>query len=367
MRSRKKTGRFKDLILLFRDNQQRILDGFYKYGLSLLILLVFQALLFYSSANNFNYDRLSFRVEKNMTAGDVLNKLNYYQLIRNRRNAKLAVYLAGWSRHIHTGKYKLSPSMSVKTIFETLGGKRGLSEDEDIRVVIPEGYSFLEIVDALSAAGITPKETMLEFLRNLNKEEWRAQYSFLAENNLDNQHFFEGYLFPDTYSFPLNTAPTLVVSTMLDNFQNKVVPILKNNKTNLNTHQLLTLASIVEKEAVKPEERELIAGVFTNRLKKYMYLGSCPTVKYAMGRPRQKYLLFKQLNYNSPYNTYRKIGLPPGPICSPGKAAILAAMHPQKTDYFYFVALGDGSHIFSRSLKEHLNYQKEILAEGKVY
>lgn len=361
--SKKKTFNLADL----KKYQPELLKYYYLIGIPLLIILVLHSLLFHIVRNRADLSRVPFRVERNMTANEVLNKLNYNQLIRNRRSVKLALRLAGWGRELRAGKYMLSPAMSVKTIFETLRGKRGLSEDDNVHVVIPEGYSQLEIFEALEAAGIVSQNAMHEYIKKIERDALKEKYLFLSSNDLDNKHFLEGYLYPDTYSFALDTAPAVVVEVMLDNFARKAGPLLKTNNSRLNTHQLLTLASIVEKEAVKSEERELIAGVFYNRLRKYMHLGSCPTVKYAMGKPRQKYLLFRELNYPSPYNTYRKIGLPPGPICSPGAASIYAVLHPQETEYFYFVALGDGTHIFSKSLNEHLNYQKVIQAEGKVY
>jgi UPF0755 protein len=365
---RRKSNKKKiDILSQFKKYQPEILKHFYSIGIPLLIILVLHSLLFHAVRNRFDLSRVPFRVERNMTANEVLNKLNYNQLVRNRRSVKLALRLAGWGRELRAGKYMLSPSMSVKTIFETLRGKRGLSEDDNVQVVIPEGYSQLEIFEALEAAGIVSQNAMQEYIKKIDRDEMKAKYLFLGSNDLDNKYFLEGYLYPDTYSFALNTTPSLVLEVMLRNFTKKAGPLLKTNKTRWNAHQLLTLASIVEKEAVKAEERELIAGVFYNRLRKYMHMGSCPTVKYAMGKPRQKYLLFRELNYPSPYNTYRKIGLPPGPICSPGAASISAVLHPQETEYFYFVALGDGTHIFSKSLNEHLNYQKVIQAEGKVY
>lgn len=366
--SRRKNNKKKiDILSQIKKYQPELLKYFYSVGVPLLIILILHSLLFHAVRNKFDLSRVPFRVERNMTANEVLNKLNYNQLLRNRRGVKLAVRLAGWGRDLRAGKYMLSPSMSVKTIFDTLRGRRGLSEDENIHVVIPEGYSQLEIFETLEAAGIVSQNAMHEYVKKIDRDALKEKYLFLSSNDLENKYFLEGYFYPDTYSFALNTTPAVVVEVLLDNFARKAGPLLKTNNTRLNTHQLLTLASIVEKEAVKSEERELIAGVFYNRLKKYMHMGSCPTVKYAMGKPRQKYLLFRELNYASPYNTYRHIGLPPGPICSPGAASIQAVIHPQETEYFYFVALGDGTHIFSKSLNEHLNYQKVIQTEGKVY
>jgi UPF0755 protein len=132
----------------------------------------------------------------------------------------------------------------------------------------------------------------------------------------------------------------------------------------LSFYDTLILASIIEKEAGTQKEMTTISGVFHNRLKKKMYLASCPTVGYAMGQPRKKSLTYKDLDYVSPFNTYRNKGLPPTPIAAPGKRAFLAALNPKKTYYLYFVAKNDGSgeHVFSLTLKDHLKNQKKILA-----
>lgn len=170
----------------------------------------------------------------------------------------------------------------------------------------------------------------------------------------------EGYLFPDTYFFEQESVPQRVVDRLQARFKEVVPKDLEERARILNVKpaDIITMASLIEKEARVSHERALIAGVFYNRLRKRMYLESCATVEYALGtwKPR---LLYKDLQINSPYNTYRHAGFPPGPICNPGLASIEAALRPATTDMLFFVADGQGSHRFSRYYKDHLNAQKK--------
>lgn len=228
-----------------------------------------------------------------------------------------------------------------------------------LRVLIPEGNTVQEVAERLDAANVISANVFVAHLQNVDKAVLREKYSFLPENNLIGLQYFEGYLYPDTYVFAENTSASQILDYMLYRFQQEAAPLFaKYSHKRYSAHQLLTLASIVEKEAEIPAERPLIAGVFFNRLKKVVHLGSCPTVKYALGQPRKRVLLYKDLNVVSPYNTYRQFGLPPGPIASPGKASIMAVLEPEVTEYLYFFAKGDGYHIFSKTLNEHINLQR---------
>ena len=156
--------------------------------------------------------------------------------------------------------------------------------------------------------------------------------------------------------------------TFIQRFNHVFLKLYNSKKQpKLSFYDTLILASIIEKEAGTLTEMPLISGVFHNRLKKNMYLASCPTVGYAMGKPRKKTLSYNDLKFKSPYNTYRNKGLPPTPIAAPGKNAFIAALNPKKTPYLYFVSKNDGSgtHVFSKTLSEHLNNQKKILARTK--
>ena len=164
----------------------------------------------------------------------------------------------------------------------------------------------------------------------------------------------EGYLFPDTYQFAKGVTPEEMLARMVMKMRAQLTPDLLNTarELGLSVHQLLTLASIVEREAVDPKELSLISAVFWNRLKLDMPLQADPTVQYATGKGRQA-LTRNDLLVDHPYNTYRRAGLPPGPIANPGLPAIRAAAHPARVNYLYFVALDDRRHQFSQSLNDH--------------
>lgn len=279
---------------------------------------------------------------------------------------RVVTKLFHWESKIHSGEYALSPSMSLWQVMLHIREKKGVSLTQSISTTIPEGYSLKEIAETLEANHILPAQKFLAFANQIQKlESFTARYPFLKD-----APSVEGYLFPDTYQFPKDSEPLQVIELMLNRFKEQLKPydsaIASSGYT---MHQIITLASIIEKEAVKPEDRSLIAGVFYNRLKKGIPLGSCPTVKYALGKPRKPYVTFKDIKVVSPYNTYTHYGLPPTPIASPGIASIGAALKPDTTPYLYFVAKGDGTHVFTTSNEEHLKAQKEILNEnhGRIY
>jgi UPF0755 protein len=185
----------------------------------------------------------------------------------------------------------------------------------------------------------------------------------------------EGYLFPDTYKFDPGTPAATIAKAMVANFREHWGGELAYISTGLNVHQTVTLASIVETEARLPQERPIVASVYLNRIRKHMLLGADPTVIYALKLARRwdGNIRKNDLQIDSPYNTYRKPGLPPGPIANPGLASLRAAAAPATTPYFYFVARNDGSHVFSTNAAEHnanvekyqRQYFRDLRARGK--
>jgi UPF0755 protein len=225
------------------------------------------------------------------------------------------------------------------------------------RVTIPEGLPKWEVAKILSSKGVMKED---EFLRLIdNPQIFKEDCSFpLPEESL------EGYLYPDTYYFASNENSQEVVKKFLARFEQVVDPLYENwrQKTNFSLEKVITLASIVEKEACVSSEKPIIAAVFYNRLQKGLRLRADPTVKYALGNFRER-LTLDDLRTPSAYNTYLYSGLPPGPICSPGKDSIYAILYPARVDYLYFVAKGNGNHQFSQTYEQHLKavyqYQKE--------
>ena len=229
-------------------------------------------------------------------------------------------------------------------------------------MTIPEGFNLEEIAGRFAGELGIPAGDFLAACRAIN---FREEFSFLPAGG---NATVEGYLFPDTYFFKsFGITPSSAIHPMLKRFEEVVLPLWENYRGKIDLrrkkwdlYEVLTLASIVEKEYRLPEERPLIAEVFWNRLKKGLLLESCATVNYVL-KKSQLILSLQDLKIRSPYNTYLYLGLPPGPISNPGLEAVKAVLNPDKGDYLYFVAAQDNHHVFSKTLGEHLRAQKKYL------
>lgn len=272
--------------------------------------------------------------------------LKHEKLIKNEKALIIYTKIKGLDSKLKAGKYILHPGMSIPEIVKELS--EGNVLNESIRVTIPEGLELKEIAGLLEKKGLVDSEYFIEIAKVKN-----FPFDFLK--GLPGDTTLEGYLFPDTYKVNKDVGEKGIISIMLRRFGNifNADFISRADEIGLSVHEVITLASIIEREAKVDDERPLISSVFHNRLKNGMLLQSCATVQYALGE-RKETLLFKDLEIDSPYNTYIIPGLPPGPISSPGKASIEAALFPAETDYLYFVSNGDGTHTFSRTYREHL-------------
>ncbi|NJR50451.1 MAG: endolytic transglycosylase MltG [Leptolyngbyaceae cyanobacterium CSU_1_3] len=252
------------------------------------------------------------------------------------------------------GNYDLSTAEPLQRIAE----KIWTGEVAQRSFTIPEGWSLRQMAAYFERQGFFKAE---EFVMAASQVPV-GRYPWLPSNF----PHLEGFLYPDTYQIPVGSAitPQQIVQQMLDRFEQVALPIYNQaqGKTQLSLAQWVTLGSIVEKEAVVPSERSLIAGVFTNRLRQGIALGSDPTVEYGLGiqQTKETPLTLAQVKTPSPYNTYINPGLPPTPIASPGVASLKATLEPETTDYLYFVARYDGTHVFSRTLGEHEAAQGSI-------
>lgn len=259
--------------------------------------------------------------------------------------------LTGQSGGFQAGTYELSPSQSLDAIATQIWQGKVLQTS----FTVPEGWSIQQMAEAFEEQGFFSANDFITATRQIPKD----QYPWLP----DNLPHLEGFLYPDTYELPSELiTPAAVVQLMLDRFEQVALPVYQETQTNLDLLQWVTLASIVEREAVVPSERQTIAGVFTNRLQEGIPLGADPTVEYALGirqTPDQP-LTFAQVETPSPYNTYINPGLPPTPIASPGLSSLEATLAPEATEYLYFVARYDGTHVFSQTLAEHEAAQAAI-------
>ena len=243
-------------------------------------------------------------------------------------------------KKLKAGEYRFVRAASGIDVFQRIA--RG---DVLIRtVVVPEGYNVFEIAAAIEVAGLGKKEDFLAV----------ATHETALVRAFDPQaKSLEGYLFPDTYQFSRTMTMHEMAATMVRRFQKEAQTLGMAQ----DAHRLVTLASIVEKETAAPDERAEVASVYANRLAKKMALAADPTVVYAaMLKGDYRGAIYQSdLQSDSPYNTYKFAGLPPGPIANPGAASLEAAMHPAQTDYLFFVAVGDGSgrHHFSANFEQH--------------
>lgn len=254
------------------------------------------------------------------------------------------------------GTYELSPAEPLEAIaFKIWNGSVVRNN-----FTIPEGWSLSKMAAYFEERGFFTAQDFMIAAQQFSV----ADYPWLPATLEPNQLRLEGYLYPDTYEFVGNPTPNDILSQMLDRFEQVALPLYQEakGKTSLSFAEWVTLASIVEKEAVIPQERPRIAGVFFNRLEKEIPLGADPTVEYGLGiqQTPDKTLTLEQVRTPSPYNTYLNAGLPPTPIASPGLASLKATLYPENTDYLYFVARYDGTHVFSRTLKEHQAAQETI-------
>jgi UPF0755 protein len=244
------------------------------------------------------------------------------------------------NRSIKAGTYQLSRGISWGEALDDLRGGKGLMRS----ITIPEGWSLSQIVPQLARVLSAPVDSVQAAVRDT------ALLHLLDVPTPT----LEGYLFPDTYTFPDGTTPRTAVHAMVARFQTVWDPAwdAQLQKVAMSRNDVMALAAIVEKEARLPEERPVIAAVYLNRLKAGMLLQADPTVQYAIGHHVTR-VFYKDLEIDSPYNTYKHAGLPPGPIASPGKPAIVASLFPAKVPYRFFVAHPDGHHEFTTSFRDH--------------
>jgi peptidoglycan lytic transglycosylase G len=270
-------------------------------------------------------------------------------VVRDRSTFRIALWMSGQGRHLKAGEYRFDRPMTPFDVIDKIA--RG--DVFVIAVTIPEGLTIAEMARIFESHGVG---TAAAFVA-ASKDASLVRDIDPAATDL------EGYLFPETYALSRHADAPKVVRLMVARFEHVFTPELRQaaQARGLTVRQAVTLASIVEKETAKPEERPLVAAVYTTRLRIGMPLQCDPTVIYALTRAgRYNGNIHKDdLSYDSPYNTYRYPGLPPGPIASPGRASLEAAVHPADADYLYFVSRNDGSHEFARTLDEHnRNVQK---------
>ena len=308
-------------------------------------------------ANPDNSHPITFVVELGESPQTVSAHLEEMGLIKDPELFRRMVQYWGADQSIQAGVYSLKPSMTMEEIMHELWHGRMST----VMLTIPEGWRVEQIAAALEEAQVVSAE---EFMQAVHL--WRDDYEFLQDRPAESAVTMEGFLFPDTYQLPLHAEPSQVLDIMLQNWDRRVSPELreKAQERGLTLYEVVTMASIIEREAAIPEERPVIAGVYYNRLEQGILLQADPTVQYAMGYDAESGSWWEDItqehysSVESPYNTYLHLGLPPGPICNPGLAAIEAALEPEDNNYLFFIHVGDGHHVFAETYEEHLrNYE----------
>lgn len=298
-----------------------------------------------------NHKEFNIEIPSGSSTSKIADILLDYGLIHNKLIFNYQVKSLKADGKLKAGHFVLNTGMDLKELIQNLSVS-GKSENV-VRFTIPEGYEIQQIAERLANNEIVDLDRFLELAQNKNN--FDSKFVFLKD--LDDGQSLEGFLFPSTYEIYIGSKEEEVIEKMLAAFEkvyNKdIVP--KMAETDLNLNQIITLASIVEREGKVDAERPIMAGVFYNRLDQNMPLQSCATVQFILGE-RKEVLSTKDTQIPSPYNTYINAGLPPGPIASPGEESLIAAVNPADVDYLFFVLTGaDGSHTFTKTYEEHLN------------
>lgn len=289
---------------------------------------------------------VSLEIPRNASTADIALVLREHDLIRSPLVFRIYARYIGADATLKAGSFVVPRGLSVSEILEVLR----MGQVTYASVTIPEGYNTAQIASLLVAQGFVEED---EFWAAVMDSEY--PYSFLSGLPGDERRL-EGYLFPDTYLVHQGATSREIVSAMLARFDQEAVRLRLNERARqagMTFHEMVTIASMLEKEASTEADRKLISGVIRKRLDIGMPLQICFTVIYALGDPTRQVVLYEDLQVQSPYNTYLYPGLPPGPIANPGSVSLQTALEPEASDYLYYLAKPDGSHVFSRTLAEH--------------
>ncbi|MEG2458016.1 MAG: endolytic transglycosylase MltG [Bacilli bacterium] len=353
----------------YKLNKKRLIISIILFVL-IIICAILSFFFFMLSPVDSKGKYVEYFVKENSTPYEVIGELESKNIIRSSFFAKIYIKLTG-DMKVYEGKYNLSSKDNTPKIINTL--KKGVEEDKGEKITFKEGYNMRNFI-SLVTENTTIKEEDIkstlkdnEYLKTLIDKYW-----FLTDDILNKDLFFslEGYLFPDTYFFKKNATIKEVLTKMLDETESKLSAYKdKFTSNSLSIHDIITLASVVEKESAREEDRALVGAVFLNRIDKSMNLGSCVTTYYAVGKEMSDKVGLTQddLNTKNPYNTRApnfKGLLPVGPISNPGINSILAVINPTKTKYLYFVNDVYGKLYFTQSYAEHQAMINKLRKEG---
>ncbi len=334
-----------------------------------IIIILFFSFIFYflykhniSAPLNENGQEVNFAVRRGEGVKQISHDLYQKHLIKSRFYFELYVWLKGLGNKLQAGVYLLSPKLNIKDIVGILASGKVLSQERDIKII--EGWNIKDINSYLKNKGVFNDDSFL-FAAQEKIENWPFNFSrpdFLADVPPDAG--LEGFLFPDTYRIYNNTKTEDIIFKMLSNFDQKLDKKLRDDivKQEKTVYEIITMASLIEKEVRDEDDMRIVSGIFWNRIKRGQPLESCATLAYVLGVNKKQYTQ-ADTQVDSPYNTYSHSGLPPGPICNPSLKAIKAAIYPIESNYNYFLTSSrDGRTIFSRTYQEHLRNKAKYLS-----
>ncbi len=311
----------------------------YTFSTLIFILIMFIFITNYLNNPPSNMPEGIFEIKKGENVYSIAQRLKDGSYIKSKFYFITLVRVKNLSTKIKSGHYMINTGESCSKIIE----KFVKGESITIKFTIPEGLTSKQIAELLDKLKIVNKD---EFLKECSNPEIIKKYNIPFKT-------LEGFLFPDTYIISEDYSARQIVELMVKRFFSELKKLSFTDYTVNQLKRVVIIASLVEKEAKVDSERPIIAAVFYNRLKRGKRLESCATVQYVLGKTKER-LLYRDLKIKSPYNTYLHRGLPPGPISNPGGKSLLAAIHPAKVDYLYFVSKHDGTHYFSKTYSEHL-------------
>ncbi|MGM0419619.1 MAG: endolytic transglycosylase MltG [Bacillota bacterium] len=288
-------------------------------------------------------------VSRGSSVRNIGRKLEEEGWIKSRKIFELYVLIFDYQGQLQAGTYEFEPGDDVKQIVDKLVQ----GDVANYSLTIPEGFTVEEIIIRITATGLYQRDELETALQAS-----RLERDYMPEQE-DVKWKLEGFLYPDTYTFEYGIEPIEIFNAMLSRFENRWLEDLQEVNMDYSINELVTIASMVEKEARLEEEMNLISGVIYNRLNRQMALQLDATVQYALPA-RVERVFYNHLELESPYNTYRVTGLPPGPIANPGSQALTATVNPEDSDYLFYFARSDGSHVFSETYEEHLRRQREL-------
>lgn len=325
-----------------------------------LLIIIFSVLAVISLAGYFYiYYQINYPLDKQgqtqefviisgQSVQEIAQNLKDQNLIRSTFWFKIYLWLTDQTSQLKAGTYQLNSNQNIPEITAILTLMP--VPQASVSITIPEGFSIQQIAERLDKQEAAAKDDFLEEIQAVNR--YQQDYDFLQ--TVPQEADLTGFLFPDTYDFYKNSEQELVVRKILDNFDQKLDEKLRQDiKAQSKTiFEIITMASIIEKEVVSDQDRAIVSGIFWQRFQDNYPLESCATIAYALKLNKWRYSDL-DLQVDSTYNTYKNKGLPPGPICNPGLSAIKAAIYPQKSDYYYYLSAPDGQTIFSQTLEEH--------------